>query len=121
MLFDDAKKCVAAACVEEGFGPASNATYVNELQCLVPKHSYGKKMLQMLKKHFVFIWLVADPSVKSDALLKFYRDPDLKLVEDVLPADESIYDVDTHFFSVCGRMPSFLRKSFLKHHYGKQS
>jgi len=31
--------------------------------------------------------------------LKFYRDPDFDFAEHVLPADESRYGVDTHFFA----------------------
>ena len=120
MLFDANKKCVAAASVKEGYGPASNSTYVNEIQCLESGKHYGKKMLMMLIKHYRFVWLMADPSVKSDKLLNFYRDPEFRLNEYVLPANQSIYDIDTHFFMINGRMHSSLIMSFLKSQYGKQ-
>ena len=120
MLFNDKRECAAAASVQVGYGPASNSTYVNEVQSLVSGNGYGKKMLMMLKKRYTFIWLCADPSVNGDALLKFYRDPDFNFSEYVIPASDSIYKKDTHIFGVNGRMPRQLWMSFLRSQYVDQ-
>jgi len=46
-LFDN-EKCVAAAALLKNFGPEKGMTYVNELQSLVSRNNYGKKMLLAL-------------------------------------------------------------------------
>lgn len=117
LLFNTQRECIAAANVQIGYGPASNSTYINELQCLKSSHGYGKRMLLLLKKRYTFIWLCANPEIRDDSLLKIYRDPQLNLSEYVVPAEDSIYKVDTHIFGVNGRMPEKLWMSFLMSQY----
>ena len=120
MLFNEKRECLAAASVQEGYGPATNSTYVNEIQSLKSGHGYGKKMLLLLKKKYTFIWLCANPEVKNDALLKIYRDPQFNFSEYVVPAKDSIYNVDTHIFGVNGRMPRKIWMDFLLSQYGNE-
>ena len=117
MLFNNDGQCIAAANVDEGYGPTSQYAHINEIQCLVKGNNYWKKLLRFLKKHYAFIWLCANPEVESDALLKFYRDPEFKFSEYVVPANESIYQKDTHIFAVNGRMHSSMWMDFLKSQY----
>lgn len=90
MMFEG-DDCVAAANVDEGYGPTTKFSYINEVQSLVRGHSYGKKLLMLMKQHYGPVWLCANPEAKGDSLVKFYRDPELGLDEHVIPASESIY------------------------------
>lgn len=116
----DNGKCVAAAALLEDFGPVNGMTYVNELQSLVSGSNYGKKILLALQDSYDKLWLMADASVKSDVLLKFYRDPEFNFAEYVLPARESRYEVDTHIFAPKNIADNTIWNKFLKQYFGNE-
>ena len=65
---------------------------INELQSF--EKGAGQKLLQAIIDEFNCVWLLSRPG--NDKLLDYYRQFNLK--EYVLPAEKSIYNVNTHFF-----------------------
>lgn len=120
-LLFDGSRCVAAAALLKDFGPLNGMTYVNELQSLVSGNGYGKKMLLALQDFYDKLWLMADASVRSNVLLKFYRNPKFKFKEHVLPAEDSIYEVDTHVFAPEDKLSESRWHKFLNKYWGNDA
>lgn len=92
-LFDKfPTECLAMAVLAFDFAKADDC-YICEIQSF--KKGYGKALIQKLMKYQKKLWLHADITA-SESLLDFYRDPDFKFEEYVIPT--STYDCPIHFF-----------------------
>lgn len=94
MLFDDARDCVAAAAIQPN-ALGINDFCLNEVQSL--KKGFGKKIIATIIKKYGTahnLWLMANPEVDGDALLKIYRS--FHLIEKVV--EDSVYGKPVHFF-----------------------
>ena len=85
-------ECLAMAVLAFDFAKADDC-YICEIQSF--KKGYGKELIQKLMKYQKKLWLHADITA-SESLLDFYRDPDFKFEEYVIP--NSKYDCPIHFF-----------------------
>lgn len=117
MLFDDARECVAAAAIQPNV-LGINDFCLNEVQSL--KRGFGKRIIaDIIKKYGEAhnLWLMANPEVAGDALLKIYRS--FNLIEKVV--ENSVYDgKPIHFFYTAPGKNSPQMKELLSLAYGSK-